>query len=250
MYQEIINLIKKSQNIIVFTGAGISTNSGILDFRGPDGLYGLVERNYDLPYPEAIFELYFFKKNPEPFFDLIRNMFSQNPGPTKCHEFVTWLEKKNKVSIIVTQNCDRLHHLSGSKNILECHGTFRTAHCLYCDKEFQLSDYEQILLDGMTPHCKCGGIIKPDVVFFGEELPEDFNQLLNHHPKADMILILGTSLNVLPTSNFALQIAEKIPSVIVNLEPTQYDNRMTYVLHEDLDVFAEKVWGVLKREES
>lgn len=247
MFQEIIDLIHKSHNIVVFTGAGISTNSGILDFRSSDGLYNLIEQNYDLPYPEAIFDLDYFMENPEPFYKLTANMFSHYASPTKCHEFIAWLEEKNKVSIIVTQNSDMLHHLAGSKNILECHGTFRTAHCLNCDEQYQFADYEQTVLDGIIPHCECGGVIKPDVVFFGEEIPEQFYDLLDHHPKADMILILGTSLNVQPTSKFALEIAEKVPSVFVNLEPTQYDNEMTFVLHEDLDEFAEKVWTALKK---
>jgi NAD-dependent SIR2 family protein deacetylase len=172
-------------------------------------------------------------------------MFSRQPSPTKCHEFIAWLEEMNKVSIIVTQNCDMLHHLSGSKKVLECHGTFRTAHCLYCDKKFHLTDYKHTISDGMIPRCECGGIIKPDIVFFGEKIPEDFYQVINFQPEADMILILGTSLNVQPSSKFALEIAERVPSVIVNLEPTQYDDEMTYVLHVDLDEFAEKVWEVL-----
>ena len=239
MYQKIIDLIKKSNNIVVFTGAGISTNSGILDFRSSDGLYNLIEQKFDLPYPEAIFDLDYFKENPEPFFDLVRNLFSQYASPTVCHEFISWLEEQNKVSIVVTQNSDMLHHLAGSKKVLECHGTFRTAHCLECDNEYQLSEYEQTVLDGIIPHCDCGGLIKPDVIFFGEEIPEDFYRLLNNHPKADLILILGTSLNVLPTSKFALEIAEKVPSILVNLEPTQYDDEMTFVINEDLDKFAE-----------
>ena len=246
MHQNVIDVIKGSQNIVVFTGAGISTNSGILDFRSSDGLYNLIEQNFDLPYPEAIFDLSYFTENPEPFFQLTREMLSLYPQPTRCHEFISQLEQSKKISTIITQNSDMLHYYAGSTKVVECHGTFRTAHCLDCEQGYALSDYEQAVLDGMVPHCRCGGVVKPDVVFFGEELPEDFYRLLNHHPLADLILILGTSLNVHPTSKLALEIAEKVPSIIVNLEPTQYDDEMTYVLHEDLDEFAELLQQALE----
>ncbi len=247
MIEKVINLIKKSNNIVVFTGAGISTNSGILDFRSSDGLYNLIEQNYDLPYPEAIFDLDYFLDNPIPFYELTKNMISQYANPTKCHEFIAWLEQKNKISLVVTQNSDMLHHIAGSAKVMECHGTFRTAHCMECDNEYNFSDYEPMVLDGIIPHCECGGLIKPDVVFFGEEIPEAFYEVLNNHPKSDLILILGTSLNVQPTSKFAIELSEKVPSVLVNLEPTQYDNEMTFVLHEDLDEFAEKVQNALEK---
>ena len=235
MYHEIADLIRKSNRIIVFTGAGISANSGILDFRSSDGLYNMIEQNFDLPYPEAIFDLDLFMENPGPFFGLARDLFSQNARPTLCHEFVAQLEEQNKVLVVVTQNSNMLHHQAGSTKVVECHGTFRTAHCLEYGDEFAFPEYEQTVLDGIIPHCDCGGVIKPDVVFFGEEIPEDFYGLMNNPPEADLILILGTSLNVMPTSKFALEIAEKTPSVLVNLEPTQYDDEMTYVINEDLD---------------
>ena len=241
MYQDAIDLIKNSQDIVVFTGAGISTNSGIPDFRSSNGLYNLIKQNYDLPFPEAIFDLSFFMENPEPFFQIARDMFSQYASPTKCHEFIAGLEENGKISIVVTQNSDMLHSLAGSQKVLECHGTFGTAHCLDCNQEYTLADYEPAVLDGIVPHCECGGLMKPDVVFFGEEIPEEFYTLLNNHPKADLILILGTSLNVQPTSKFALEIAEKVPSILVNIEPTQYDDGMTHVFHEDLDKFAKIV---------
>lgn len=239
MSEEIINFIKNSNKILVFTGAGISTNSGILDFRSSDGLYRLIEENYDLPYPEAIFDLDYFIDDPKPFFDLTRNMFSQYARPTKCHDFITWLQEKNKISMIVTQNSDMLHQMSGSSNVLECHGTFQTAHCLDCEEEFDLSEYESTVLDGVIPYCSCGGLIKPDVVFFGDEIPEAFYKILRRPPEADLLLILGTSLNVQPTSKFAIEVAERIPSILVNLEVTQYDDYMTVVLNSDLDEFAE-----------
>lgn len=138
--KEVINLIKESKKIVVFTEAGISTNCGIPDFRSSDGLYNFIDNFYELPYPEAIFDLNYFIENPNPFFQLARNMFASYPSPTRCHEFVSWLEEKVKVILVVTQNSDMLHHLVVSRNIIECHGTFRTAHCMMCDSEYQFSD--------------------------------------------------------------------------------------------------------------
>lgn len=248
MYNEIVDVIKKSNKIIVFTGAGISTNSGIPDFRSPDGLYHIIENHYDLPYPEAIFDLEYFIENPNPFFELARNLFSSYPRPTKCHEFISWLEEKGKVSLVVTQNSDMLHYYAGSINVVECHGTFRTAHCIYCESEYKISEYEENVINGIIPHCACGGIIKPDVTFFGEEIPTEFYDLLNNPPEADLVIILGTSLNVMPTSKFPLELSEKVPSILVNLEPTQWDENMTYVLNEDLDRFSEIVYDKLEIE--
>jgi NAD-dependent SIR2 family protein deacetylase len=156
MLKEVINLIKSSNEIVVFSGAGISTNSGILDFRSSDGLYTLIEQNYDLPYPEAIFDIEYFVDDPGPFFDFTSTLLLQSASPTRCHEFIAWLEEQGKISLIVTQYIDMLHHLAGSTKVIECHGTFRTAHCINCDCEYSLEDIEQSIFDGMIPYCECG----------------------------------------------------------------------------------------------
>lgn len=245
MFDQAIDLIIKSKNILVFTGAGISTKSGILDFRSENGLYKFISKNYDLPYPEAIFDISYFKKNPKPFFSIAEKMLEQHAEPTKCHKFLAWLEENKRISLVITQNIDMLHHSAGSKKVLECHGSFMTAHCLECKSAFSLNDYKQTVLDGLIPYCDCGGIIKPDITFFGERLPASFYGLLNDPPETDLVLILGTSLNVQPAAGFAVEMAGKVPSILVNREPTPYDDTMTLVYNEDLENFAEYVQNKL-----
>jgi NAD-dependent SIR2 family protein deacetylase len=245
--QKAADLIEASKNIIVFTGAGISTNSGIMDFRSENGLYNFVNKRYDLPYPEALFELDYFAQNPTPFFEIAKMMLSQDVRPSVCHKFVAWLEEQQKVSLTVTQNIDMLHQRAGLKRVVECHGTFQTARCFSCAASCSLKDIEADILNDKIPRCGCGGVIKPDIVFFGEAMPESFMKLLFHPPKADLILILGTSLQVQPSSQFALDIASKAPSVCVSLAPTPYDRRMTHVIREDLDEFADAVWNRLNK---
>ena len=248
IYENVIKLIDESKRILVFTGAGISTNCGIPDFRSKNGLYNNIDQDSELPYPEAIFEIDYFKQNPYPFYKLTRSMLLQEFLPTKCHRFIAYLESKNKVELVVTQNIDMLHHKAGSVKVLECHGTFRTAKCIECHKTYTLDTIQQTILDGEIPTCECGGVIKPDIVFFREQVPESFSKILENQPDVDMILILGTSLLVQPSAGFAVGIAGKVPSVLVNKDITDYDSRMTYVLHDDLDNFAEKVWGKLIQE--
>lgn len=248
IYEKVTRLIEQSKRILVFTGAGISTNTGIPDFRSEKGLYSLVDKEFDLPYPEAIFDIHYFKENPYPFYELTRKMLLQKFYPTLCHRFIAFLESIHKVELVVTQNIDMLHHTSGSVNVLECHGTYRTAHCIECHKPYVLETIQQTILDGEIPTCDCGGVIKPDVVFFGEQVPDGFRKILKQTLDIDMILILGTSLLVQPSSGFALELAGKVPSVLVNKDETDYDSRMTYVLKDDLDKFAKKVWDKLKLE--
>lgn len=240
-----VDLIRTSHDIVVFTGAGISTNSGIPDFRGPKGLYTQIGKRFNLPYPEAIFDIEYFVHHPEPFFQLAKDLLTQRAEPTLCHRFLAWLEKRGKLSLVMTQNFDMLHSLAGSKKVLECHGTLRTAHCMKCRKPYSVEDIEQPILAGEIPHCKCGGIIKPDIVFFGESLPPDFYTYLERPPKADMILVLGTSLNVQPAATFALRLVSQVPSVMVNLASTSFDRRVTHSFLMDLDDFAEIVWKEL-----
>lgn len=245
--QKIASLIEASKKIIVFTGAGISTNSGIMDFRSENGLYNFVNERYELPYPEALFELDYFAKNPTPFFEIAKMMLSQDVRPSLCHEFIAWLEAQQKVSLTVTQNIDMLHQRAGSKRVVECHGTFQTARCFSCSSPYSLKDVEANVMGGEIPRCDCGGVIKPNIVFFGEAMPETFMKLLFNPPAADLILVLGTSLQVQPSSQFALDIASRAPSVCVSLAPTPYDRRMTHVIHEDLDEFAAAIWDRLNK---
>lgn len=244
-----IDAIRKAQNILVLTGAGISTNSGIPDFRGEKGLYNIVKKYGNLPYPEAIFDIEYFRINPKPFFNLSKDLFYSDSHPSICHDFLAWLEEKGKIKLIVTQNIDMLHTIAGSKNVLECHGTYTTAHCQKCGRKYSSEEYSPAIMENKIPRCSCGGIIKPDVVFFGENLPDSFYNLYYDRPKFDLVIVMGSSLTVNPAASVVMSFTDKIPSMIINLEATHYDNQIDYVIHKDLDEFAKIAWKNLKETE-
>lgn len=244
--ENVVKLIKESTNIVLFTGAGISTSCGIPDFRSEKGLYSIIKERYDLPYPEAIFEIGYFKNNPEPFFSLSKELFSQNIQPSLAHKFIAYLEKIGKISLVVTQNIDLLHIKAGNKKVLECHGSYLTSHCIKCRSKYQLEEIEGKIKEGRVPYCKCGGIIKPDVVFFGEMLPEEFYKIYENPPPCDLIIVMGSSLVVQPAASFALMLANKHKSIIVNRDPTDFDYLFDFVFHMLTDEFCKIVWDRLE----
>lgn len=242
----VIKLVKESRNIIFFTGAGVSTNCGLPDFRGEKGLYSYVESKYNLPYPEAIFELDYFNRNPKPFFKLSRELLNSNVQPSKTHNFITWLEQSGKLSLVVTQNIDMLHEKSGTRSVLPCHGTYERATCLKCRKEFEYSDIKKDILNGEVPRCACSGVIKPNITFFGENLPKSFYDVMDSPPEADLVIVVGSSLNVQPAASFPLLYRGSCPIVIVNRDKTIYDDLFTYVVNEDCDLFCNRLWEELR----
>lgn len=239
-FSELAALIEGSHRILVFTGAGISTSAGIPDFRGPEGLYSRVQQEYNLPYAEALFDLDFFHQNPQPFFSFSKELFHQNPQPSVAHRFIADLEKQGRLELIVTQNIDMLHQKAGATRVMECHGGYETGRCQTCGATKLQDDFWPAMEEGLVPYCSCGGVIKPDVVFFGENLPESFYTLLENPPQGDLMLVLGTSLTVYPAAQFALQALGQIPSVLINGESTEYDRFFDLVIHDQLDtVFGE-----------
>mmetsp|Transcript_26885 Transcript_26885/g.63156 ORF Transcript_26885/g.63156 Transcript_26885/m.63156 type:complete len:318 (-) Transcript_26885:244-1197(-) len=196
----------RAKKILVLCGAGVSTGAGIPDFRSPGtGLYDNLQK-YNLPYPEAIFELNYYRKKPGAFVSLAHELW---PGiqfqPTLTHHFLNVLAEKGLLLRIYSQNIDGLEFLAGipDDKLVECHGHFRTASCIDCEAIADIETVKQkIVRDGETPICDyCGGNIKPDIVFFGEGLPDRFHRLLKQDiPKADLLLVMGTSLNVAPVS--------------------------------------------------
>lgn len=242
---KIVKLFKNSKYITAFTGAGISTSCGIPDFRGPKGLYSFVQKKYNLPYPEAIFDIDFFKSNPMPFYQFSKELFTEKAMPSITHKFIAWLEKQNKISLVMTQNIDMLHTIAGNKKVIECHGGYQTAHCINCGKKYKFEDIENSMKNGKVPYCNCGGIIKPDVVFFGEELPFEFYKVYESPPKTDLLVVMGSSLTVQPAANFALNIANSTASILINLDRTDYDYMFTYTIHDDLDKASKMIWNDL-----
>ena len=191
------NWIEESKNIVFFGGAGVSTESGIPDFRSKDGLYN---QKFDYP-PEIILSHTFFYNHTDLFFKFYKEkMDLRKFKPNIAHKYLNKLEKNGKLSGIITQNIDGLHQKAGSKNVYELHGSIYRNYCLKCG-EFYDADY--IFESNNAPVCHCGGIIKPDVVLYEEPLDENvINQTIDLIKNCDLLIIAGTSLKVYPACDF------------------------------------------------
>lgn len=239
-WERVWDLLDRARNIIAFTGAGVSTGAGIPDFRSPGGLYAQAEERYGVPYPEALFDIAYFQKDPRPFFRFSRDLLRSEAEPGPCHRLLARLEEEGRLSLTITQNIDRLHRRAGSRKLLACHGSYDRARCRGCGAFFEPEQFEPVLLAGEPPRCSCGGVIKPEVTFFGESLPPEFSRLAAHPPEGDLLLILGTSLTVQPACLLAADLARRMPAVLVNRDPTPYDGLMRAVLTADVDAFARR----------
>ncbi|XP_068964078.1 NAD-dependent protein deacetylase sirtuin-3, mitochondrial isoform X3 [Petaurus breviceps papuanus] len=199
--QDIVEMIrtKVCQKVVVMVGAGVSTPSGIPDFRSPgSGLYSNLEQ-YDLPYPEAIFELDYFFHNPKPFFTLAKELYPGSYRPNLAHYFLRLLHDKRLLLRLYTQNIDGLERAAGipATKLVEAHGTFASATCTVCRQSFPGEEFHVDVMADRIPRCPiCTGVIKPDIVFFGEQLPQRFFLHMADFPMADLLLIIGTSLEV------------------------------------------------------
>lgn len=212
----------KCKNIITMAGAGISTSAGIPDFRSPGtGLYNNLEK-YNLPFPEAIFDIEFFKSNPKPFFVLAKDLYPGAFNPTPSHWFIRLLHEKGLLLRHYTQNIDTLEHIAGlpAEKVVEAHGTFRTSHCIACRKEYTQEWMKEEIFKDNIPTCEeCSGLVKPDIVFFRENLPTRFFQLMqSDFPKCDLLLILGTSLTVQPFAMLINNVPSSCPRLLINRE--------------------------------
>ena len=216
----------KYSKIIALVGAGASCSAGIPDFRTPGtGLYDQLS-GYNLPFPEAIFELDYYKKNPMPFVDLCKAIWpgqESGPKPTLSHTFLKLLEEKNCLHRIYTQNIDGLEALAGvsTEKLVECHGHFRSSSCVACNKPMRFEECRKTIVDeGIAPMCHdCGSLVKPDIVFFGEEMPSRFQELIDKDmEECDLLLILGTSLMVMPVAGIPSWVSSNCPRILLNRE--------------------------------
>ncbi|XP_045872964.1 NAD-dependent protein deacetylase sirtuin-3, mitochondrial isoform X1 [Meles meles] len=219
--QDIAELIqaRACQRVVVMVGAGISTPSGIPDFRSPkSGLYSNLQQ-YDLPYPEAIFELAFFSHNPKPFFTLAKELYLRNYRPNIIHYFLRLLHDKGLLLRLYTQNIDGLERASGipASKLVEAHGSFASATCTVCQRPSPGEDIWADVSVDRIPRCPvCTGIVKPDIVFFGEALPQRFLLHVVDFPMADLLLILGTSLEVEPFASLSEAVRSSVPRLLIN----------------------------------
>ena len=232
--EKFVDMVKNSDNIVFFGGAGVSTESGIPDFRSTDGLYN---QHYKYP-PETILSHSFFMDNTEEFYRFYRyKMLALDAQPNMAHIKLAELEKAGKLKAIVTQNIDGLHQKAGSKNVLELHGSVHRNFCMHCNKFF---DAEYMKNSTGIPKCDvCGGIIKPDVVLYEEGLDNDvIEQSLYYISHADMLIIGGTSLVVYPAAGL-VRYYRGHKLVLINKSSTDMDSAADLVLHDPIgEVFS------------
>ena len=228
-------MVLQSDNIVFFGGAGVSTESGIPDFRSTGGLYS---QTYKYP-PEMIVSHTFYEECPEEFFDFYKKrMLFMNAQPNAAHKKLAHLEKAGKLKAVNTQNIDGLHQAAGSKNVLELHGSVLRNYCESCGKSFPV---KYVLEADGVPHCDaCGGRVKPDVVLYEENLDMDVMEAaVNYISRADMLIIGGTSLVVYPAAGL-LRYYQGHKLVLVNKSNTSYDSRADLVINENIgEVFSQ-----------
>ncbi|NBH34676.1 NAD-dependent protein deacylase [Clostridiaceae bacterium] len=216
--------VEESDNIVFFGGAGVSTESGIPDFRSVDGLYN---QKYDYP-PETIISHSFYKRNPEEFYRFYKDrMLFTGAKPNDAHLVLAKLEEQGKLRAVITQNIDGLHQAAGSKEVLELHGSVHRNYCTHCGKFYSLD--EILAMDGV-PYCECGGMIKPDVVLYEEGLDQGILQKsVNYIRQADMMVIGGTSLVVYPAAGL-VDYYEGNKLVVINKSVTPMDSKADLVV--------------------
>ena len=239
----VVDYIKsgRAKKIILMTGAGISTAAGIPDFRSiGTGLYSNLQK-YNLPEPSDVFNIKYFKENQEPFYDLCPSLLPGGYKPTFIHYFAAYLAKKGILLKQYTQNIDGLERIAGvpTEKLVESHGTFYSAHCTACKKEWKLDEIRGELMKGKPLHCTvsgCEGFIKPDIVFFGENLPEAFQHNARIDLRScDMVIIIGTSLKVNPFASLAGSAPDDVPRVLINLD------KVAQYTEEEMDMGGEIV---------
>ncbi|KAF9262944.1 NAD-dependent deacetylase sirtuin-2 [Marasmius fiardii PR-910] len=215
------------KNVVLMLGAGVSTSAGIPDFRSPKtGLYANLAR-LKLPYPEAVFEIGFFHINPVPFYTLAHELYPGKYRPTPTHSFIRLLSEKGLLSMCLTQNIDTLERRAGvpADKIIEAHGSFAKQRCVKCKTPFDDEKMKDMVMNFSKkkeiPRCErkhCQGLVKPDIVFFGEALPPEFMKGRGAIQKADLLIVIGTSLTVHPFASLASHPLLSCPRVLINLD--------------------------------
>ena len=219
-------IVDKSNKIVFFGGAGVSTESGIPDFRSEDGLY---RQKYDVP-PETMLSSDYFYAHTADFYRFYRDkMLTLSAQPNAAHQRLAQWERAGKLLAVVTQNIDGLHQAAGSKTVYELHGSIHRNHCLTCGKSYSA---EYIANSAGVPRCTCGGLIKPDVVLYGEPLDGATVQgALEAIMAADTLIVAGTSLTVYPAAGFVDYFHGK-SLVLINRDATPLDGKCSLVLHQ------------------
>ncbi|MGN0395863.1 MAG: NAD-dependent protein deacylase [Coprococcus sp.] len=228
-------IVNESDNIVFFGGAGVSTESGIPDFRSVDGLYN---QKYKYP-PETIISHSFFRNNIDEFYRFYKDkMIFKDAKPNAAHIKLAELEKMGKLKAVITQNIDGLHQMAGSRNVIELHGSIHRNYCERCGAFYNL---EYVVASDGVPKCSCGGIVKPDVVLYEEALKtSDMEAAINYISMADTLIIGGTSLVVYPAAGLIRYFRGK-HLVVINMSPTQTDNQADLLITDKIGSVLEQL---------
>lgn len=229
------SIVDESDNIVFFGGAGVSTESGIPDFRSVDGLYN---QKYKYP-PETIISHSFYRRDPEEFYRFYKDkMLFPEAKPNKAHMKLAELEAAGKLKAVITQNIDGLHQLAGSKRVIELHGSVHRNYCERCHKFYDL----QYVIDASgVPKCSCGGTIKPDVVLYEEGLNnQDIEDAINYISEADTLIIGGTSLVVYPAAGLIRYFRGR-HLVVINMSPTQSDREADLLISDKIGSVLDQI---------
>lgn len=240
LIKQAVEIIKSSENIVAFTGAGASTESNIPDFRSDKGLYKKEKEEYGYP-PEVMLSHSFFIRYPDKFYGFYKKeIIHKDALPNSCHIALAKLEEAGKVKAVITQNIDGLHQKAGSRNVLELHGSIYRNYCVSCKKFFDL-DYILSSSD-LVPKCdECGSIIKPDVVLYEEPLdPDVLEDSITYISEADCLIVIGTSLVVYPAAGL-IEYYRKNKLIMINKTPTPYDWKANIIIRENAGVTMKKI---------
>lgn len=237
---DIARLMVESRMTVVLTGAGISTESGIPDFRSPKtGLWEKID-------PMKALSCDALYNNPKEFFTtgfkILNGM--RNSKPNKAHYILSQMEHEGLISAVITQNIDNLHYEAGSKNVLEVHGNTRTCHCIKCKKVYDFSTVSDRVKGGeIPPLCSCKALIRPDVVLFGDSLPQCFDKALDISQKCDLMIVVGSSLQVAPV-DYLPGLAKRL--VIINIGETLYGKKADVVYNEKASTALENIYNEIQ----
>ena len=233
-------MIESSKRIVFLGGAGVSTESGIPDFRSENGIFNAI-REYGYP-PETLLSRSFFDRNPEIFFKYYRSLLmSGDAKPNKAHLALAKLEEMGKLTAVATQNIDGLHTMAGSKNVYELHGSIKRNHCMKCKKFY---DDQFVAESAGIPRCTCGGIVKPDVVLYEEGLDSDtLTGAITHIMRADMLIVCGTSLQVYPAAGL-IDYYRGDRLVLINKSQTPYDRYADLVINDSIGKVLGEAVGI------
>uniref|UniRef100_A0A224XMH2 protein acetyllysine N-acetyltransferase n=1 Tax=Panstrongylus lignarius TaxID=156445 RepID=A0A224XMH2_9HEMI len=261
--EDVIQLLQTCSKIIVLTGAGVSVSCGIPDFRSKDGVYARLAVDFpNLPDPQAMFDINYFRQDPRPFFKFAKEIYPGQFKPSPCHRFIKMLEKQKKLLRNYTQNIDTLEKVAEIENVVECHGSFATATCTRCGHKVTCDDIKKDVFNQSIPFCtQCGksdeqtnteegvlrdrGIMKPDIVFFGEGLPERFHDAMAFDKdKCDLLIVIGSSLKVRPVALIPSSLPSHVPQVLINRERLPHMNFDVELLG-DSDVVVDHLCRIL-----